>query len=393
MAGTLEGVLAGVPGYAGFLARRQMKDTAELQDVQKMGVLAQLQGQMAARQKAAQDQARQQAYQSGLRPDMTPEQRIAHAAMFSDPETVLRTDTSHLDRVATRDAANTNAQAARDTASANAQAAREQRLFELQQRGTQEIERIREQAAQQRITREEADRREGLMREQMARLAASLRPPTQPQPLVQIMGENNQPVWADRSQAIGQRAVVPSQITADIRRGTQQEQFVGRQYNAAAKPSRDILGAAETYRAIRNTGDTSQGAVFAAEVLQRAIRSGNARFKAEADRILGGGYRGGSIDERVANFVSQLATGSPTQKVMGDLDKLMDSVEGSAMQQIANQARFFSGQLQGNQAIVNSLGRPFVQGTHVVTPKGEYRRFPTPEAAQAAAEKWLSENQ
>ena len=184
-----------------------------------------------------------------------------------------------------------------------------------------------------------------------------------------------------------------STLNAEVRRSTAQEQFIGRQYNAAAKPSRDILGAAETFRATRATGDSAQAAALAAEVLQRAVRSGNARFKAEADKMLGGGYRGGSLPERMGNFVSQLTSGSPTTGTMQTLDKLMDAVEGSAMQQIANQARFFGGQLKDRQSIINALGKPFVQGQWVVTPTGDARKFATPEAAMEAANKWIEEGQ
>lgn len=195
MAGSLEGVLANIPGLSGYLAQRQMNEAAPMQDLQQLGVLTQLQAQMAARQKAAQADAldrQMRSELSALGPNPDQSALMGIAAKYAPAKDILTSQTASLDRQAARDVANTNAQAARD-----------QRLFELQQRGQQEIERIREQAAQQRITREEADRRESIMREQMARLAASLRPPQQPQPLVQIIGDNGQPQWVERSQAIG----------------------------------------------------------------------------------------------------------------------------------------------------------------------------------------------
>ena len=80
---------------------------------------------------------------------------------------------------------------------------RQQRLDELTQRGEQEIAKVREQAAQNRITKEEADKREAVMREQMARLAASLRPAPQVQPLVPIVGPDGKPRLVERKDAVG----------------------------------------------------------------------------------------------------------------------------------------------------------------------------------------------
>lgn len=172
MAGSLDGVLANIPGLGGYLAKRQMNEQAPMQDLQQLGALAQLQAQSQAMQKAEQAAAQERQMRAelealGPNPDQNALMRVA--SKYAPAQAILTSQTSSLDR-----------QAARDAASVNAQAARDQRNFELQQRGEQEIARIREQAAQQRITREEADRREALMREQMARLASSLRQPQQP---------------------------------------------------------------------------------------------------------------------------------------------------------------------------------------------------------------------
>lgn len=50
MAGSLDGVLANIPGLGGYLAKRQMNEQAPMQDLQQLGALAQLQAQMVSQQ-------------------------------------------------------------------------------------------------------------------------------------------------------------------------------------------------------------------------------------------------------------------------------------------------------------------------------------------------------
>lgn len=83
------------------------------------------------------------------------------------------------------------------------EAAKEARLAEIASRG-----------AEARTSREEADVRAAAQaataraenaanREAQLRAAASMRAPAAVQPLVQIMGENGQPIWAERKDAVG----------------------------------------------------------------------------------------------------------------------------------------------------------------------------------------------
>ena len=95
-----------------------------------------------------------------------------------------------------------------ESASQDRNAMREQRLQELTQRGEQEIARVREAAAQQRITKAEADAREASMRENMARIAAALRPAPPPRAPVAVMGPNNKPMFVDPADAIGKQPAV-----------------------------------------------------------------------------------------------------------------------------------------------------------------------------------------
>ena len=137
------------------------------------GLLQQQQTRQAQAEEAKRKALLMQQYQAGLRPDMTPEEQVAHATRFvTDPKDVLHYAGQSLDR---------KSQMA--LAQKNAEEMRKQRLHEIELRGNEAIERIHEQAAQNRITKEEADRREATTREFMLRLGASLRPAPQPRPL------------------------------------------------------------------------------------------------------------------------------------------------------------------------------------------------------------------
>lgn len=206
MAGSLEGVLAGIPGLGGYLASRQQREQGQMQELQQVSALSQLAAQMQGREKAAaaeQQERQMRSELAALGPNPSPEMLAGVAAKYAPAQSILTSQTASLDRRSALDAARVNAEAAREQRNAELEQRREQRLQEIAAQGQQAIDRVREQAAQNRITREEADRREATMREQMARLAAGLRAPPQPQPLVQIMGANGQPAWAERKDAVG----------------------------------------------------------------------------------------------------------------------------------------------------------------------------------------------
>lgn len=91
---------------------------------------------------------------------------------------------------------------------------REFRKDERKARTQDRLEALALQLREGRITREEADKRAAELRrdmqqqsfeqqKNMARLGAQLRPPPQPQPLVQIMGPDGTPVWVERKDAVG----------------------------------------------------------------------------------------------------------------------------------------------------------------------------------------------
>ena len=152
-------------GLQGYMATRQLNEQSSANNLRgamgSMGMLAQI-------QKMQQEQQ----FRGEIAAAKTPEEQAAIAARFGGPDAIMRTMQGSLDRKATLDAAKLRADSDR-----------EQRLHEITLRGQEAIDRVREAAAQNRITREEADRREATMRENLVRLTANLRPPPPPRPI------------------------------------------------------------------------------------------------------------------------------------------------------------------------------------------------------------------
>ena len=168
-----------------YRGREAAMQAEPMRELQQAGVLQGVLAKMQAAQK-------EQAFRQAIAAAKTPEEQVAIAAKFSGPESVMRTGTASLDR-----------RALIRSKEMESEAAREARIDALTQRGEQEIARVREAEAQRRITKEEADRREAAMRENITRLAASLRPAPAPQPLEKIIGTGGRPVLASRENAIG----------------------------------------------------------------------------------------------------------------------------------------------------------------------------------------------
>jgi hypothetical protein len=193
MANSLSSVLANIPGLAGYEAARQQDQEMQLGQLRQVGGLQAILAQ-------AQKQQMENQFRQEIATARTPEEKLAVASKYMGPDGLARMESGSLDRAAAREAAATNAAAMR-----------EQRLAELTQRGEQEIARIREQEKERRITKEEADAREGRMRENMARLVASLRPPPAQEPLHPVMGPDGKAVLLPRSQAVGKEPFRPGQ--------------------------------------------------------------------------------------------------------------------------------------------------------------------------------------
>lgn len=166
-----------------------------------------------------------------------------------------------------------------------------------------------------------------------------------------------------------------------------------RQFNAATRPSVDALGSTGIYRNARESGDTAQAAIVAAEALRRSARGGNQRFSADVGRLLGSGYGSGSIADRLENFISNELKGAPSDATLKKLDNLIGATEQANLEQIARWNRQYAGQAKAHGIPVqNVTGAPLVEGRNVVFPEGDMVRFKTPDEAKAKAQQWLDAN-
>ena len=168
-------------------------------------------------------------------------------------------------------------------------------------------------------------------------------------------------------------------------------------YNSDIKPMHNVLSEATTYHGLRATGETAGAARLAAGILDRSVREGSRMLKDQLEITLGTGFTGGSLDERMANFLSQWGKGGPTSEHLQTLDKLMNSVSRSAVNNIATRTKFHAGQIRAipGASVYRAIGQPriyAVANRHlVVTPDGETREFETEAKAKNAVRKWITE--
>lgn len=182
----------------------------------------------------------------------------------------------------------------------------------------------------------------------------------------------------------------PLKPTATARIDMSTANQLQRQFNAATRPSVDALGSTGIYRNARESGDTAQAAIIAAESLRRSARGGNQRFSADVGRLLGSGYGSGSIADRLENFISNELKGAPSDATLKKLDNLIGATEQANLEQIARWNRQYAGQAKAHGIPVqNVTGAPLVEGRNVVFPEGDLVRFKTPEDAKAKAQQWL----
>jgi hypothetical protein len=186
----------------------------------------------------------------------------------------------------------------------------------------------------------------------------------------------------------------PAAATADIRHENTAANQLQRQFNSDVKPTIEQLGPISIYRQVRASGDNAQAATVAADMIRRASRSGNARFKGEVGALLGGGYGSGSIGERIENFVSQELAGAPSENTLKKLDALVERIEQGALEHISTQTSTYAGRAKARGIALGKVtGSPFVRGNTVIAPDGTVARFKTPAEAKAAAQKWVEENE
>lgn len=236
-------------------------------------------------------------------------------------------------------------------------------------------------------------------RAELLRVAASLRAPAPPAPVTSLVVQDpSSPTgWSYKDgrtgQVLSQGAPAPASVNAGLRIDNTASNQLQRQYNGAVRPHVDTLGSVAAYRNARETGDNAQAMTMAAEALRRAARGGSSRFKGEVNRILGGGYGGGSLVERMDNFLNTQLTGVPSKQTVERLDRLADAAEDAILETVANQTRFYAKSASGrNLPLRQVVGDPFVQGKKVVFPDGTFATFKDDAAANAAAQKWLESN-
>lgn len=383
---SLEQVLASVPGLAGYQAQVNQNNATTMGNVQQGqavgGILARIQ-QQAAQQQALQRDAQMRSALQGLSPDATQDQVMAAVRPYAGAGDLLKSATSSADRRARMES---------DAASREAQ--REQRTFEFEQGARNRLAEIQARAAEGRMTQAEKVEAEGRLKMDLARFMAANRPErTPPAPiqtdqglfergpngLVPLMNPNK-PDEQLRPASVG---------TLDIRDKQINTRQISGKVGSETKPARDTLNLVNMYDKARETGDNAQMAMVAANLLNRAAAGTNQRFKGEAGKILGGDYGGGSLQERMANFLSTQTSGTPTAKTMGKLDALMAAVEDSAVENIAERHNYYAGMARGKGLkLTETIGVPYVRKNRVVFPDGTHATFPDAAAAANASKLW-----
>ena len=334
--------LADIPFLSGWTQQNAIGQQQGAQQLQQVGLLAQLQQRMQAqqeKQKAADMEAR---FRAGLRPDMTPEQRLAHAAQFMGPEALGRMDQGHLDRDAGRTATAENARLQREAIAENQRREREAQAHNITLQGQQAIERVRVAERERRITKEEADRREAGMRESTARLIASLRPEKAPEAPVSIYDDASPTGfrYGTRAEAVGQAAPAPS---AFQRRADE----VGQRQNAAdyalslvdrlesslkANPRSTTGMASGLVRGFEAAANTAVPGVVGSQGTI-AAQTKEALITALNDLKKGGAGRLSNQDMmRIDRSIGQLTTGTPEAMAGGlkDTRDLITILRGSS---------------------------------------------------------------
>jgi hypothetical protein len=268
-------------------------------------------------------------------------------------------------------------------------AAREQRIQELQMRIDREDKASERHAA---LQRELVQMRADASRDTQ-RLAAALKPArqqflTSDQGIFSV-GENGALAPAVHP-TTGEPLRPPSvlnQDRADVR-------SLSGEFERVVKQPRQSMEAHNTYAAARASGDFSQASQAMALAVQQMSRTGNRVFKGEAEKILGGGYGGGTVFERLSNFLStEFASGTPTNETLGKLDKLAAALNSAAVLSLAEETKRIADKAKARGVNpVAVTGGPQVYGNAVILPDGSHKFFANPQKAKQAADAWIEEH-
>lgn len=143
MAGTLEGVLANIPGLAGYRAAEQFAQQRQMGELQQAGSLVALHQHIQEQQKEGQFRAELAA----LGPEATQEQLAQVAAKYSKAGDVLKSQQTSLDRQATLESTKATREAALVQAKTAAEATHEARMSRM----SNDAERVAETARHNKI--------------------------------------------------------------------------------------------------------------------------------------------------------------------------------------------------------------------------------------------------
>lgn len=419
----LDGVLARIPGLGGYLAQEQFDQRRALGDLSGVVTLAQaaeqarmaplkqqmLQAQMAEMQRKAEEEKRAQTMLGDIVQRYGPRTETVRGAddemtgtpgavtQVQRPADLLGMGTAMLN-VPGREGMGANliatAEAAQGRRDAQVQAA-QARMAELQMK-IQDAQLSREQRAQ--AAAEQAQLRRDLAqmqidgRRELVGFAAAMRPPPrQPQPFATeqgfmvsdgqggfkvLRGEDGKPVMPPS--IVRERGVDARAVRSELVR--------------TARPAEETLRSYDRFFSFMETGDNAQTMQLAAQTINQLSRTGSARFKGEADKLLGTGYGGGSLDERMANFLSTVATGTPTKETQERLARLARAAGVAAANDLADIYRRAAtrAQADGNDPVA-VIGPPRVLGNAVITPLGEVKFFKDRATARKNAADWLAE--
>lgn len=178
-------------------------------------------------------------------------------------------------------------------------------------------------------------------------------------------------------------------VTLDIRDKQINRRQIAGQYAQETRMERNSLAALQNYERARASGDNGQAAQWASQTVRAAIGMGSARFRGDAEKLLGQGYGSGSIIERLGNFLNTEAVGMPSPKTMEKLDNLVKAARVAAMDNLSMRTQFHANRASGlGLSLKETLGEPFVSGTYVVFPNGTLANFPSAKAANEAKAKW-----
>jgi len=175
--------------------------------------------------------------------------------------------------------------------------------------------------------------------------------------------------------------------TANIDYGTTTRYALN--YQNTQKPVLARFQPIDAYQNLRSSGDNAQAAQLAVKALQDSLRLGGRMAAGSVSKLLGSGYGGGSLAERLANYASQLANGTPSDQTMKNLDSAISAAEDANMQQTATNMRTYSGYARArNIEPFNVVGEPIIRGNKVVFPEDGFRVFPNADTAAKAVQAW-----